>query len=38
VNFLANLLSGAASNAADTGSMACIGFFWDEPVCPEELL
>ncbi|MCI8467244.1 MAG: cyclic lactone autoinducer peptide [Bacilli bacterium] len=38
MNFLANLLSGTASKLANTGSQASVGWIWEEPVCPEEIL
>ncbi|MCI8574915.1 MAG: cyclic lactone autoinducer peptide [Bacilli bacterium] len=38
MNFLANLLSDTASKVANTGSVACVGWIWEEPVCPEEIL
>lgn len=38
MNFLAKLLSGVATQAADEGSTACIGLIWEEPTCPEEIL
>jgi cyclic lactone autoinducer peptide len=34
----ANVLSGIAGAAADTGSKACIVVFIDEPECPQSLL
>jgi len=36
--FLINLLSNIATAAASAGSAKCIGFTWDEPECPQELL
>ena len=38
MNLIANVLSNAATKVAKEGSMKCIGFFFDEPVCPEEML
>ncbi len=38
MNILAKILSGSAETLANTGNQACAGFFWDEPVCPEEIL
>ena len=38
MSFLAKLLSGVATQAADEGSNACFGFIWEEPTCPEEIL
>lgn len=38
MNFIANLLSNAATTVADAGSNACILWFVDEPECPEDLI
>lgn len=38
MNIIANLLSNTATNVAENGSSACIGFVWEEAVCPEEIL
>ena len=37
-NMFANVLSGIAGAAADTGSKACVFLFIDEPECPKCLI
>lgn len=38
MEFLANLVSNTAAKVANNGSVACVGWIWEEPVCPEEIL
>ncbi len=38
MNILANILSDAATNVADTATSACYLYMWDEPTAPEEIL
>lgn len=38
MNIFANLLSETAASVAENGSSACIGFIFEEPSCPEEIL